>query len=242
MTPVLHARDLALRKRLEPTSLTLAGGELVALIGPNGGGKTSLLRCLADVERHAGSVHIGGEDLSAALPARRPCLISFLPASRDVVWPISARDVIALAAPLVDAQRISSLIDLLELQEFAARPISSLSTGERARVLLARALASQPRVLLLDEPLSNLDPFWALRIVEILRDFVGSGDRCAMVALHDLDQAESFDRLVMVDQGRILADGSPGKVLASDTLSATFGIERFGDRWRIRRADPRSLP
>lgn len=235
MTPLLDARQLALTGRLNSTSLAVSAGELVALIGPNGGGKTSLLRCLADVENHAGSVTIAGEDLTGAPPARRSRLLAFLPASRDVVWPISARDVIALAAPNVGQQRIHALVELLELGAFADRPINSLSTGERARVLLARALAPEPHLLLLDEPLSNLDPYWALRLVEILRDYVSSGECSALVAMHDLNQAEAFDRVLIVAEGRVVADGRPDDIMRGEMLSDTFQVERSDGRWRIRR-------
>jgi iron complex transport system ATP-binding protein len=242
MTSILTVRAAALSGRLQPTSLELNAGELVALVGPNGGGKTSLLRSLADAERHSGSVLISGEDLTAAPPARRASLLAFLPASREVVWPISARDVIALSSPALKAERIDALVDLLEIRPFADRPINSLSTGERARVLLARALAPEPRLLLLDEPLSNLDPYWALRIVEILRAFVSNGEHAALVALHDLGQAEAFDRMLLVNDGQLLADGVPATVLTSPLLSETFGIERLDGRWQIRRlADPQSL-
>ncbi|MEO6359380.1 MAG: ABC transporter ATP-binding protein [Sphingomicrobium sp.] len=242
MTPLLDARDVALPGRLEPTSIQIGAGELVALVGPNGGGKTSLLRALADVEGDGGLVAIAGESLADAPPARRSKLLAFLPASREIVWPISARDVIALGAQAIGAARIDSLIALLELEGLADRPISSLSTGERARVLLARALAPEPRLLLLDEPLSNLDPYWALRIVEILRSYVEDDQRSAIVALHDLDQAEAFDRVLLVDKGRILADGPPADIIGGEMLSKTFGVQRHEGRWRIRpSADPRSL-
>lgn len=234
MTPLLEAKEVALTGRLQPTSLNVGPGELIALVGPNGGGKTSLLRALADVEANGGSLSIAGEALVDAPPARRAKLLAFLPASRDVVWPISARDVIALACPSVEPERIRTLIDLLELGKLADRPINGLSTGERARVLLARALAPDPHLLLLDEPLSNLDPYWALRIVEILRGYVTTGERSALVALHDLDQAEAFDRVLLVDGGRVLGDGTSAEIIGSELLATTFSVERSEGRWRIR--------
>jgi iron complex transport system ATP-binding protein len=158
---------VAIGGRLSPTSLEVCTGELVALLGPNGGGKTSLLRALAGIERTAGDVQLAGEPLHDVPPARRQALLAFLPASRDIGWPIAARDVIALGAAHPDPAHIEDLIQLLELSPFADRPVNSLSTGERARVLLARALASRPKLLLLDEPLSNLDPYWVLKIVEL---------------------------------------------------------------------------
>jgi iron complex transport system ATP-binding protein len=158
MTPLLDAAGVAVGGRLEPSALQVAAGSMVALIGPNGSGKTSLLRALAGVELQRGSVRIGGEDVQSAPKARRPHLLSFLPASRDIVWPIRVRDVVKLGSGRTDASNVAALLSLLELDSLAERPVSELSTGERSRVLLARALAAKPRLLLLDEPLSNLDP------------------------------------------------------------------------------------
>jgi len=239
MTPQLQAVDIALPGRLQPTRLTVGGGELVAVVGPNGGGKTSLLRALADVEGDAGSIYVAAEDLRTAAPARRAKMLSFLPASREVAWPIRARDVIALSATQIGQRQIDELVDLLELGPIADRSIDALSTGERTRVLLARAMAAEPGLLLLDEPLSNLDPYWVLRIVEILRHYVAGGRS----ALHQLDQADSFDRILLVDHGRLVADGAPETLMGSRQFADSFNVERHDGRWRIRpRADPQSLP
>ena len=165
----LIGTDLTLAERLRPTSLRIERGELVALIGPNGGGKTSLLRALARTERAGGQVTIDGHDIDHIGEAQRRRLLSFLPASREMGWPIAARDVIALGLERRDDARIDELVATFELEPIADRPIDRLSTGERARVLMARALAPRPLVLLLDEPLSNLDPYWVLRMLALMR-------------------------------------------------------------------------
>jgi iron complex transport system ATP-binding protein len=168
--------------------------------------------------------------------------VTFLPASRDIAWPISARDVIRLGLPVPDEERVEELIALLELERLAHRPIDRLSTGERTRVLLARALAPRPLVLLLDEPLSNLDPYWVLRILEILRSSVAGG-ASALVALHDIDRVMAFDRALLVANGEIRSDLPPAAMLESETLADAFGIERSAEGWRVRRpADRRSSP
>lgn len=233
MTPLLNARSVAIEGRLQRVDLRIAGPSLVALVGPNGGGKTSLLRALAGVEDAEGAVTIDGEALQAAPPPRRTRLVSFLPASRELVWPISARDVIALGVAAPDEQRIDELLERLELRALAARPISRLSTGERSRVLFARALATRPRLLLLDEPLANLDPYWVLRTLEMVRQAVEADRSAAILSLHDLSQLEQFDRLLLVDEGRIAADGEPSAVMHSTNLSDAFGVVRDGSGWRI---------
>jgi iron complex transport system ATP-binding protein len=234
MTALLEARGVAIAGRLQPTDLQCAAGEMVAIIGPNGAGKTSLLRALAATELDQGEVIVDGEMVASAPPPRRMRLLSFLPATRSLVWPISARDVIALGLPAPDSDRIDELIDLLELTALAARPVNSLSTGERSRVLFARALAARPRLLLLDEPLSNLDPYWVITTLRILRD-TASGSNCAVLAsLHNLEQVGAFDRVLLVNDGRIDADCEPSSMLASEKLARAFRIERKGSGWRIR--------
>ena len=234
MTPLLEARGVALPRRLEPTDLLCSDGETIAVIGPNGAGKTSLLRALAGIELRHGSVSIGGEDVTKAAPARRMRLLTFLPATRALVWPISARDVISLGLPRPDPDRVEGLIEILELESFAGRPVNSLSTGERSRVLFARALAARPRVLLLDEPLSNLDPYWVLRTLRIMQDAASIG-RCAILAsLHNLEQVSAFGRVLLVANGRIVADRKPQDMLASDELAEAFRVERSEGGWKIR--------
>jgi iron complex transport system ATP-binding protein len=242
MTPVLEARGVELTGRLHPTDLQLAPGEMVAVMGPNGSGKTSLLRGLAGIERTGGDVSVEGEDIDSLNPSRRPYLVTYLPASRQLVWPISVRDVIALGLPRPDPVRVNELIELLELAELAGRPVDRLSTGERARVLFARTLAPRPRLLLLDEPLSNLDPYWVLRMLEIIREAVDRG-ASALVALHDIERATAFDRALLIDRGRLIADLPPKEMLECEAFAKAYRIERRNSDWRVRPPeDRRSSP
>ena len=242
MTALLEARGAAIAGRLEPTDIEIAGGSMVALIGPNGSGKTSLLRALARIDGRADTIRIDGEDVAGVSPARLPRLLSFLPASREIAWPIRARDVVRLGAEGVEQARIDALLSKLELEGLADRPVSHLSTGERARVLLARALAARPSLLLLDEPLSNLDPFWVLRILDIVRASAIEG-AAALVSLHDIDKVGAFDRVLLMDGGRIIGDLPPDRMLASKLLASTCRVERAEAGWRISpRADRRSSP
>lgn len=222
---MIRAEGLALPGRLAPTSLTLREGELVCLVGPNGSGKTSLLHALAGIGSPAGTVEIDGVAVKRVPQAQRSRLLAFLPASRDIHWPLAARDVVALSG--ASDREIAHAIDALELAALADRRMDRLSTGERSRALIARALAPEPHLLLLDEPTANLDPLWQLKLMDLLRG------RTALVAMHDLDAAAAFaDRLIVMNGGRIVADGRAGEVMAGPVIAEVFGIEKTGGRWR----------
>jgi iron complex transport system ATP-binding protein len=230
----LQIRQVALAGRLQPTDLDVPQGQLVAVVGPNGGGKTSLLRAIARVEHASGSVHIGGEQVDSAGEARRRHLLGFLPASRDIAWPISVRDVIALGLGRDDPGQVAELVHQFELTELVERPVDRLSTGERTRVLLARVLAARPRLLLLDEPLSNLDPYWVLRVLDLLRALACEG-QMLLVSLHGLEHLPRFDRVLLVADGAIRMDEAPKDLVADERFGEIFRIDPSPDGgWAIR--------
>lgn len=241
MTPLLEA-TVSLPPRLQQTQVTIKSACRIAVIGPNGSGKTTLLRALAGIEGEVGKLLVSGEVLAKVPAARRVRLLSFLPASRDVHWPIPVRDVIALGLASPDAERVEELVNGLRLTALADRPIDSLSTGERARALLGRALAAKPRLLLLDEPLSNLDPAWVLRTLDLMDDVASEGTG-VIAALHDLTQLGRFDRVWMLHRGKLVADATPVELLASSRFAEVFGVEPDGASWTLSpSADRQSSP
>lgn len=233
MTSLLTAQGVGIAGRLSPNDLVVGSGALVAVIGPNGGGKTSLLRALARTEDALGSVTIDDQDVDQAAEAQRRRLLAFLPASREATWPVAVMDYLAFGLVTSDPARIEALIAMLELAPLAARPIDRLSTGERARAMLGRAIAGRPRLLLLDEPLSNLDPYWALRTVEIIRAEVATNASAALVSVHDLDMAQRFDRILLVSGGTVIADGAPETVLESKKFGEAFRVMKTDRGWAI---------
>jgi iron complex transport system ATP-binding protein len=229
MTALLEAQAVAIAGRLHPTDFAMERPELVCLVGPNGSGKTSLLHALARIGAPSGAIRIDGLNPEGLAPARRRRLLAYLPASRDIAWPLTARDLVRLGAAADEADEAMAGLDLTR---WADRRVDRLSTGERSRVLIARALAPKPRLLLLDEPVANLDPLWQLRLMERLSAAVRQ-DQGAVVAMHDLDLAGRFaDRLVLMDGGAIVADGEPEAMLGSARLAEVFGIERVDGLWR----------
>jgi iron complex transport system ATP-binding protein len=233
MSALLAAKSLSLPGRLNQTDFAIGGGSLVCLVGPNGSGKTSLLHALAGIGAPGGTVTIDGVDRQAAAPGERRRLLSYLPASREAAWPVTVRDLMRLGLPAGgDASEGEWALDALELQDFADRRIDRLSTGERSRALIARALAPKPRLLMLDEPVANLDPLWQLKLMELLKKAAAAG-QAVLLALHDLDLAPRYaDRLIIMDDGRLAADGVPKDVMAGGAIRTVFGIEKSEAGWR----------
>lgn len=216
----LETRNLSLARRLVNVSLSIEGGEMICLVGPNGSGKTSLLHALAGIGSPSGELSLDGIDPRRLSPAVRPSWLTFLPASRDIAWPLLARDLIALGGG-------TSPVPELELDGLLDRRIDSLSTGERSRILIARAMAPRPRLLLLDEPTANLDPLWQLKLMDLVTRDIRASGRIAIIAIHDLDMAERYaDRIMVLNEGRIAAEG-----LNAPEIAEIFGIIRLGSQW-----------
>ena len=234
MSPLLEADGLSIEGRLGASSIGAEGGELVCLVGPNGSGKTSLLHAIAGIGDPSGKVRVDGRDPRRAGPDERRLLLSYLPATRDIAWPLLARDLIALGLPGGKGEaEIDRIVEELALGDIAGRRIDRLSTGERSRVLIARALVARPKLLLLDEPVANLDPLWQLKLMDHLRLVTRRDGQAALIAAHDLDLAAAYaDRLVVMREGRIAAEGEPRGLLASALIPEVFGIERGENGWR----------
>lgn len=209
--------------------------ELVAIVGPNGAGKSSLLSCLAGLRRpDAGGVFLDGAPV-ADIPARRRArALAFLAQTPEIAWDVDVRTFIGLGrtphlgafgASVEDAAAIDQAIEAAGLGEFVARAITRLSGGERARALIARALAGQTDWLLADEPLTGLDPGHALDTVGLFRRLAHDDGKGVIITLHDLTLAARFaDRVLLLDRGCLVADGPPGQALTPQALAMAYGV------------------
>ena len=228
--------------------VSVSSGELVGLIGPNGAGKTTLLRAMAHLTPlQGGATALDGVATGSMDPRQRARRIAFVEQSGAAAWPVSVADLVGLGRlphlkafqkqSTGDEDAISAALTATGCQHLAGRSVDTLSSGERSRVLLARALAGKPDFLLLDEPVAALDPAQQLAILTLLRDLAAQGVGILAV-LHDLPLASRFcHRLILLRQGQVLADGPPGIVLADQPLAEAFGIaaargERDGEAWR----------
>ena len=215
---------------LRGVTLDLAPGALTGLVGPNGAGKSTLLKAMAGLVAPArGRVSLDGEDIAHMPPRPRARRIAYLPQGHALHWPLSARDVVALGRlPHGGAQNDAAVTRAMQrtgAAAFAARSIATLSGGEQSRVMLARALAVEAPVLLADEPVASLDPYHQLFVMALLRELAREGQLIVAV-LHDLALAARFcGRLVLMQEGRMIAAGAPDTVLTGDNLARAYGVE-----------------
>lgn len=220
---------------LEDVSLGVPEGAFLALVGPNGAGKTTLLRtCNGIVSPTAGQVRVDGHDVTSSSPRDVGRLVATVPQTTRVAFEFDVADVVAMGrtphrgrfetADADDRTAVESALERTDTARFADRSIDELSGGERQRVVLARALAQETPVLLLDEPTASLDINHQVRTLALARELATAG-RTVVAAIHDLDLAARFcDRIALLSDGSILADGPPEAVLTAERLESAFGV------------------
>ena len=228
---------LGAREVLQGVSLTIGEGEFVGLIGPNGAGKSTMLRSVLGLVPATGRIAIAGRDVSATLAKTRGRDIAYLPQEREIAWPVAVEDAVALGRlpyrkPFggeteADQAAVSEAMARMDIESLRGRPATELSGGEKARVLIARALAQQAPLLLADEPTAGLDPSHQIALMQLFGELAREG-RGVIASMHDLGLAARWcTRLILIDKGKVVADDVPEAVLTPERLKTVYGVEAF---------------
>jgi iron complex transport system ATP-binding protein len=223
------------REVLRGVSVEVGAGEVLGVVGPNGAGKSTLLRCVGHILRpQVGTVLVDGKDLARLAARERARRVGYVPQGSDGVFPGTVLEAILLGrkphlgwgVSAHDLEVVARIMGWLGVEHLAGRRFAELSGGEKQKVLLARALAQEPEVLLLDEPTSNLDIRCQLEVMALLGRLARERKKCVLVAMHDLGlAARHCDRLLMLKEGEVFAVGTPGEVLNPQNLREVYGVE-----------------
>jgi iron complex transport system ATP-binding protein len=220
---------------LEGVSFAARGGEFVGLLGPNGAGKSTLIRLVAGLlAPDHGSVRLAGLDPATAPRRAVAQVCALVPQEPRVAWPFTVREAVMmgraprqglLAVPSrLDHGAVRGALEACDLVHLADHRLDALSGGERRRVFFARALAQEPRVLLLDEPTAFLDLGHQVAVMEMAR-VAARGGLCVVAVLHDLNlAADACDRLAVLSRGRVVAEGAPAGVLTAERVREVWGV------------------
>jgi iron complex transport system ATP-binding protein len=222
------------RVAVSPTNCEFPPGEFVGLLGPNGAGKTSLIRGLAGLVQCSGTVFWRDREVADIPRQERARTLAYLPQSPEVHWSMTVRELASLgrlphrrfaqAMNDADVEAVDQALVAANMLDHSERAIDELSGGERMRAQLARVLAVQAPVLLVDEPVANLDPAHQLLIMELLAEYAVRGG-CVIAVMHDLTLAARYcRRVVLMHEGTIAGDGEPASVLSETALANIYGI------------------
>jgi iron complex transport system ATP-binding protein len=239
MNPAIHTRELSFaykdRTVLHAVSLSVESGDMVGITGPNGSGKTTLLKILSAVLRGRGEVKLNGRNIHAYGRRELSRLFAVVQQEARVNFPYTAAEIVLMGrasyhSPFVlegkeDLEVARASMELTDSLPLADRYLHELSGGEKQRVMIARALAQEPEILLLDEPSAFLDLKHQVQVFELLRRLNRERGLTVVAALHDLNLASLFfPRLIMLRDGRIYRDGSPSEVLTEKSIEEVYGI------------------
>lgn len=239
--PVLQVEDLHYHHdhgdhRLKGISFELEPGELCCLLGPNGAGKTTLLRCLLGfTEPKQGNLKLSGEPITELSARQRARLVAYVPQNTSSAFPFTALDIAVMGrTPHIslistpsekDREMTMGVLEELGIAHLADRSFSQLSGGERQLTLIARALVQESPTLVLDEPTAALDYGNAMRILRTARELASQG-RAVLMTTHEPDHVlAGADRALLLDEGRLIADGKPASTLTSQSMSRLYGID-----------------
>lgn len=218
---------------LKGVNLRVDSGEVLGIVGPNGSGKSTLLRCINNILKpQAGTILLGEKEITSLGREEIAQKIGYVPQSESNKFPVTVFDAILMGRKphlnwkpgCRDLQKVSEVIKMLGLEELTMRDIGAISGGQRQKVIIARALAQEPDILLLDEPTSNLDLKHQLEVLDIVKEQTEK-EINVIISIHDLNLAGRYsDKLVMLKEGTIFAAGGP-EILIPQNIEAVFDVK-----------------
>ena len=240
MNPAIQTENLTFAYKDKPVldgvSLSVERGEMVGFLGPNGSGKTTLLKIFSAVLRGRGNVKVNGRSIATYGKRELSRLFAMVPQESQILFPYTVAEIVLMGrasyhSPLAlerkqDLEVARASMELTDSLSFSDRYLHELSGGEKQRVIIARALAQEPQILLLDEPSAFLDLKYQVQVFDLMRRLNREHNLTIVAALHDLNLAALFfPRLVMLRDGRVYRDGSPKEVLTEKTIEEVYGIQ-----------------
>lgn len=220
---------------LKDIVLDLEGPQFVTIIGPNGVGKSTLIHCMNKVLKPSkGTVLVNDQDVSDMKLKDIAKIIGYVPYTSSDTFPLSVVDTVLMGRSPhtgwkpkeADLNIVYNVLKLLDIDDLAMRPFNELSAGQHQRVMLARGLAQDPQILLLDEPTSNLDIRHQLEVTRLLRDLSRTQDLLVVMISHDINISAKFsDRMILLKGGTIFATGTPDEVITEDNIREAYGVE-----------------
>ena len=241
---MLEVRDIRFGYRgpvLDGVSFKAGDGDIVAVVGPNGSGKSTLLKAIVGILKPAaGSITVNGEDLSRLSRREAARLIGYVAQESAILFPVTSMEYVLQGrfayGKIVgfesdeDVREAHRAMDLTETDSFKSRPIGELSGGERQRVMFARAIASRPRLLVLDEPAANLDIAHQVRMLGLMKRLACERNMTVVLVTHELNLAAEFaTRILMLMSGRVHAFGEPAEVMTESKLRELFDARLIVD-------------
>lgn len=220
----------------ENVSLEARAGEIISLVGPNGAGKTTLLKCINKLHNPvSGNVTVNGTDVKKLSRMDIAKLIAYVPQSENVRFAISVFDTVLLGRKpymkfgntRADVEKVVNVLLDMKIDNLAGKTLDQLSGGERQKVMIAKAIAQDPEIMLLDEPTTFLDMGYQLKIMQEVRDLVDNNNICAIITTHDLNYALQYsDKIAVLKDGAIISFGSPEGV-TGDLIEKVYGVEAY---------------
>lgn len=222
------------KKILDDISLDVNQGDVLGILGINGAGKTTFIKCINNIfSPDSGTVKVNGKDISSMTPKEIAQLIAYVPQYNGTFFNINVLDTVMMGRlPYAgrsyskkDREIVYNILEKMNLEKFAFRSIREMSGGERQRVFIARALAQQPKIIILDEPTSSLDLHNQLFILKIIEDLAKRDNLTIIMIIHDLNLASMFcSKLVMLKEGKIFAQGNSADVLIEENISKVYKV------------------